>query len=139
VALLRYVADTSVFARLAEPVVAAAFAPLAAQRAVALCAPVAFELGYAARGPRDYAEVMDRLASFPAVPVTAGDHDRALAAQGLLAQRSQHRAVSLVDALVAAVAEARQLVVLHYDSDFELLGAVTGVRHEWVVPRGAAD
>ena len=136
---LRYVADTSVFARLAKPAVAATFAPLAAERAVALCAPVAFELGYAARTPGDYRALMDRLASFPAVPVTAGDHDRALETQEVLACRSQHRALSLVDALVAAVAEARQLTVLHYDSDFELLEAVIGLDQEWIVPRGTAD
>ena len=47
------------------------------------------------------------------------DHRRALEVQALLAGRSRHRALSLVDALVAAVAEARQLTVLHYDLDFE--------------------
>lgn len=138
-ARLRYVADTSVFARLTKPPVAAAFAPLAAQGAVALCAPVAFELGYAARSPSDYREVAERLAAFPPLPTTAADHDRALQAQALLAGRSQHRALSLVDALVAAVAEARELTILHYDGDFELLASLTGQRHEWIVPRGTAD
>ncbi len=50
----RYLADTSVFARLAKPGVAAAFAPLAADGQVGMCAPVAFELGYSARNPKDY-------------------------------------------------------------------------------------
>lgn len=135
----RFLADTSVFARLTKPAVAAVFAPLAAQGHVALCAPVAFELGYAARNPADYQEVADRLASFPWAPVTDADHRRALEFQALLAARTEHRALSLVDGLVAAVAEARDLVALHYDADFERLGELTGLAHQWVVPRGEVD
>jgi predicted nucleic acid-binding protein len=47
--------------------------------------------------------------------------------------------VSLVDALVAAIAESRQLIVLHYDTDFELVAAVTSQRQQWIVPPGTAD
>lgn len=135
----RYLADTSVFARLSKPSVAAAFAPLAAAGLVGLCLPVAFELGYSARNPDDYDALADRLSSFPPVPTTDADHRRALEVQAALAARSQHRALSLVDALVAAAAESRDLVVLHYDADFELVAEVTGQAHEWVVPRGTAD
>ena len=138
-ALTRYLADTSVFARLAKPPVIAAFAPLAAEGQVGMCAPVAFELGYSARTPQDYLALSSRLSSFPPVPTTDADHRRALDVQAILAARSQHRALSLVDALVAAVAEARELVVLHYDADFELVAEVTGQAQEWVVPPGTAD
>ena len=138
-ASLRFLVDTSVFARLTKPAVAAAFAPLAAGRQVALSNPVAFELGYAARSPDDYHEVADRLQSFPAVPTTDADHQRAREVQKALAAKSQHRALSLVDALVAATAEARGLAVLHYDSDFELVAEITGQAHEWIVARGTAD
>lgn len=134
-----YLADTSVFARLVKPEVAAVFAPLAANGHVAVCAPVIFELGYAARSPSDYRELTDRLLAFPPVPTTDADHRRALETQAALAARSRHRALSLVDALVAAVAEARSLTVLHYDADFELVAEVTGQAHHWVVPRGTAD
>jgi predicted nucleic acid-binding protein len=41
--------------------------------------------------------------------------------------------------LIAAAAERRDLVVLHYDHDFELIAEVTGQSTEWVVPRGSAD
>jgi predicted nucleic acid-binding protein len=138
-ARLRYLADTSVFARLTKPAVAAVFAPLAAGRQVALSAPVIFELGYAAQSPTDYRELKEGLLSFPPVPTTEADHQRALEVQGLLASRSQHRAVSLVDALVAATAEARDLTVLHYDADFELVAAITGQTQEWIVTRGTVD
>lgn len=135
----RYLADTSVFARLSKPNVAVAFSPLAAVGQVGLCAPVAFELGYSARSPDDFRALGDGLSSFPQVPTTDADHRRALDIQAALAVRSQHRALSLVDALVAAVAEARDLVVLHYDADFERVAEITGQKHEWVVPRGTAD
>ncbi len=135
----RYLADTSVFSRLAQPSVAAVFAPLAAGGLVGLCAPVSFELGYTARSPDDYRALADRLSSFPAVPTTDADHRRALDLQAALAAKSQHRALSLVDSLVAATAEARDLVVLHYDADFELVAEITGQAHEWIVPRGTAD
>ena len=135
----RYLADTSVFGRLSKPSVAAAFAPLAAAGLVGLCAPVAFELGYAARGLHDYRALADRLSSFPLVPTTDADQWRAVEVQAALAARGEHRALSLVDGLVAAAAEARDLVVLHYDADFELVAEITGQAQEWVVPRGTAD
>lgn len=138
-ARVQYLADTSVFARLSKPTVAATFAPLVAGRLVAVSAPVIFELGFSARSPGDYREVMDGLAAFPAVPTGDADHRRALEVQSVLASRSRHRALSLVDALVAAVAEARHLTVLHYDSDFETVSNVTGQEHRWIVARGSAD
>src|SRR5712691_3709035 len=128
-----YLADASVFSRLSKPPVAAAFAPLAAEGKVAVCAPVMFELGFAARTPKDYAALMDGLSSFAVVPTTDGDHRRALDIQAALATRSQHRAISLVDALLAAIAEARDLTVLHYDADFELIAHVTHQPHHWIV------
>lgn len=136
---VEYVADTSVFSRLTKPLVAVAFAPLAATARVAICAPIAFEIAYSARRPADYVAITDRLTSFPSLPVTDGDHRRALEVQAVLAARGQHRALSLVDALVAAVAEARGLTVLHYDGDFELVAEVTGQRQQWIVARGSAD
>jgi len=110
-----------------------------AEGKVAVCAPVAFELGFAARSPSDYVLLTDRLRAFAQVPTSEGDQRRALDIQAALAARSQHRAISLVDALVAAVAEARGLTVLHYDADFELIASVTGQPQMWVVARGLAD
>lgn len=106
---MRYLADTSVYARLTKPPVRAAFALLAAEGRVALCAPVAFELGYSARSHDDYLTLADRLLAFPPVPATDADHRRALEVQALLSARGQPRALSLVDALVAAIAETRGL------------------------------
>ncbi|HEY3141828.1 MAG TPA: PIN domain nuclease [Acidimicrobiales bacterium] len=135
----QYLVDTSVLARLTKPVVSAAFAPLAVEGRVAMCSPVAFELGFSARNSEDCRAVTDRLQAFPTVAVTDADLRRALEVQASLCDRGQHRAVSFVDGLVAAVAEAHGLTVLHYDADFELVAAVTGQKQEWIVQPGAAE
>jgi predicted nucleic acid-binding protein len=62
---------------------------------------------------------------------------RAQNVQRTLAEASQHRAVKLPDLVIAAVAENHRLVLLHYDSDFDHVAAVTGQAAEWVVARGA--
>ena len=134
-----FLADTSAFARLSQPSVAAAFAPLVAQGRVAVCTPVVFALGFSARNLADHQAIMSRLAAFETVPATEGDHQRAVELQQQLAARGRHRALSLVDGLVAAIAETRNLTVLHYDSDFELVADITGQPHQWVVERGTAD
>ena len=136
-ARLRFIVDTSVFARLPKQAVASAFLPLAG--AVAVIAPVAFELGYSARNHDDYLALTSRLLAFTSIPVTDGDHQRALDVQAKLSLTGQHRSLSLVDALVAATAEARDLTVLHYDSDFERIAQLTGQRQQWIVARGTAD
>jgi predicted nucleic acid-binding protein len=138
-ARIPFLVDTSVFARLAKPAVAAAFAPYAATGQVGICSPVAFEIGYSAKSHDDYLTVAELLLSFTAVPITEADHRRSLQIQLALSAKGQHGALSLVDALVSAVAEAREMTVLHYDGDYETVAALTGQRHEWIVPRGTAD
>ena len=133
----RYLADTSVFNRLTKPVVEAAFQPVVSE--VAVCGPVAFEVGYSSRNRADYDAAMHTIRGFGWAPTTDANHVRALELQETLARRSQHRALSITDALVAAVAEARDLTILHYDADFELIASITGQSHMWIVPRGSAD
>lgn len=130
--------DTSVLTRLTKPAVAQAFTPLAAAGRVALCAPVVFEMGFTAPSPMRYRQLVDGLAAYDQVPVNDADHRRALEVQALMAEKGQHRRLSLVDALVAAVAEARALTVLHYDADFEAVAEMTGQAQRWVVERGTA-
>lgn len=139
VARATYLADTSAFTRLAKPHVAAAIAPLIAEGQIALCTPVAFELGFSARNRAHHDAIMSRIDAFDSAPTTEGDQQRALELQQLLADRSQHRALSLVDALVASVAETRQLTLLHYDADFDLVAAITGQPTQWIVEPGTAD
>lgn len=114
-------------------------APLFADGLVALCGPVIFELGFSARTAADHAALMDRVDAFERAPTNDGDHQRATELQAELAQLGQHRAISMVDALVASVAETRGLVVLHYDKDFDLIATTTGQKMKWVVPQGSID
>lgn len=139
VARATYLADTSAFTRIDKPHVAAAIAPLIAEGKIALCAPVAFELGFSARSGADHDALMSRIDAFESAPTTQGDHQRARDLQRLLAHHGHHRAVSLVDALVAAVAETRNLTILHYDADFELISSITGQPNQWIVKPGTAD
>jgi predicted nucleic acid-binding protein len=46
--------------------------------------------------------------------------------QGILAERGEHRAPSVPDLLIAAVAELAGLIVLHVDKHFDLVAEVTG-------------
>jgi len=65
------------------------------------------------------------------------DFDRAAAVLAELADRGLHRAVGIADLLIAACAERSGLIVLHYDSDYERVAAITGQPTEWVAPRGS--
>ncbi len=44
----------------------------------------------------------------------------------LLADRGQHRAPSIADLMIAAIAEKSSLTVLAMDKDFDLIAEVTG-------------
>lgn len=63
---------------------------------------------------------------------------RALQVQRLLAQARQ-RGRKIPDLLIAAAAEERDLVVLHYDADFDRISTLTGQRTQWVVPAGSIE
>lgn len=65
--------------------------------------------------------------------------DRAVDVQDALAERSQQRGAEIADLLIAAAAEAADLVVLHYDHDFDLIAEITGQLTEWVVQAGTVS
>lgn len=134
-----HLADTSAFGRFHHAGVRESAVPLIASGQVALCGPVIYELGFSARNAADYDEIMTRADAFDMAPTSDGDIGRALAVQRRLVRRGHHRAVSLVDMLVAAIAESRGLIVLHYDADFDLIAGITGQPAEWIVPRGTAE
>jgi len=52
--------------------------------------------------------------------------DRAVQVLRLLAGRGHHRAPSIPDLIIAAIAESAGLVVLHRDEDLDLIAQVTG-------------
>ena len=57
--------------------------------------------------------------------------------QDALAKRSQQRGVKIADLLIAAAAEIADLVVLHYDRDFDRIAEITGQATEWIIPAGS--
>jgi predicted nucleic acid-binding protein len=111
--------------------------PLLIGGEVATCGIVDLELLYSASSRTIYRALAEALRGMPRVPVEEGSIQRALEVQAMLAERSQHRAVPLPDLLIAACAERAGLAVLHYDADFERIGALTGQKTQWIVPRGS--
>ena len=132
-----YLADKSALTRgETRPEVREVVEPLLLAGRIATCGIVGLELLFSAPDPGTYAELARVLRALPRVPVTDAAVDHALEVQGLLAARSQHRAVPLPDLLVAACAERAGLTVLHYDADFDRIAGVTDQPMQWVVPRG---
>ena len=132
-----YLADKSALTRReTRPEVRDVVEPLLLAGRIATCGIVDLELLFSAPDPGTYTELAKVLRALPRVPVTDLAVDRALEVQGLLAARSQHRAVPLPDLLVAACAERAGLVLLHYDADFDRIAEVTGQPVQWVVDRG---
>ena len=80
-----------------------------------------------------------RSSGFTDLPLRPEIGDRARAVQAMLARRSQHRAAGIVDLLTAAIAEHHRAIVLHYDSDFDHITAVSGQQTEWTIPCGTAS
>jgi predicted nucleic acid-binding protein len=135
-----YLIDTSAAARWPRPAVAARLDPLAIAGELAICAVTAMELGFSARSGDDHQRLIHQLThAYGWVPTDDRSARRALQVQGDLARRGRHRTVRLPDLLVAAIAEQGNLVVLHYDRDFDRVAEVTGQACEWVVPPGTAD
>jgi len=121
------------------PAVHARWSALLDDDRLAICSPVRLELLYSARGPTDYAALADELESLPELELGQAAVSRAEEVQALLAERGHHRAASIVDLYVAAVAELNDAVLLHYDRHFDAVAHVTGQPSEWVAPRGTLD
>lgn len=97
------------------------------------------EVLYTASSPVAYRDTAKWLRDMPRAPLGEDCVRRALEVQAMLAERSQHRGVSLPDLLIAACAESRDLVVLHYDADYDRIAKATGQPTRWVVPRGSVS
>jgi len=86
------------------------------------------EVGYSARDQADLDAGLrgPPVSSMPIEYLTPIAEDRAVGLLMLLAERGQHRAPSVPDLIIAAIAESAGLVVLHNDTDFDLIADVTG-------------
>ncbi len=137
-AVATHLADKSALARLHLPTVAERLRSLIEAGLVATCGMVELEVRYSARSHDEYIAVTaDRDTGYEWLPAPDEVWTRALELQGALSERGLLRTVRFPDLLIAAVAERHSVTVLHYDDDFDRLAEVSGVRTEWVVPRGS--
>jgi predicted nucleic acid-binding protein len=111
--------------------------PRIAAGRVAMCLVTELEVGFSARSTK-YFELTrdDVIGPLISVGMPYRAEDRAREIQTELVARGQHRAVAIPDLIVAAIADVEGLTVLHYDSDFDIIAAITGQPTEWVVARG---
>ncbi len=135
---LTHLVDTSVLTRLSRRAVRSALEPLAAAGRVGRSGISDLEIGYSARNAGEWDAFQGALSAFGLIETEARHVQRARQIQRLLAGRSQHGR-KVPDLLVAAAAEDAGLIVLHYDSDFDRIAAVTGQKCEWVVAAGSID
>lgn len=135
---LTHLVDTSVLTRLARPEVRTAIQPRVERGELVRAGISDLEVGYSARSASAWDRLAGALGLFDLVETTTEHVHRAKQVQRLLASKDQ-RGRKVPDLLIAAAAEARGLIVLHYDADFDHIAAVTGQRSEWVVPAGSVD
>jgi hypothetical protein len=136
-----YLIDTSVWHRRGDPAVLDRLADLFAADEVAITEPVRLEVLFSARNAPEYDAMSRELDGLQPAPCGNPELRRALEVQRLLAHKAglHHRSVKIPDLLVSATAELAGLTVLHYDEDYERVGAVTGQSTEWVAERGSID
>ncbi|MDQ2709403.1 MAG: PIN domain nuclease [Actinomycetota bacterium] len=134
-----FLGDTSAVARVAKPAVAQRLIPLMEAGLVARCTITDLEAGVSARSGRDWKRTGQARSPWPRATIDQDVLDRAFEVQGALAAEGLHRTVKLGDLIIAAAAERAQLVVLHYDRDFDRIAAITSQPTEWVAPPGTAD
>lgn len=139
-AVAHWLADTSALSRLSDPTVAAALAPRVEEGVVGMCGMVALELLYSTRSAVEHSRSRHNLRTgFEWLPIGDAEWERAIEVQATLAAHGRLREVKLPDLLIAATAERHRVTVVHYDSDFDAIAAVTDQPSEWVVPRGSVS
>jgi predicted nucleic acid-binding protein len=132
----RYLVDKSALARMDLSAVGERLAPIIAAGEAATCAVIDLEVLYSARNHQDHRRIRHlRELAYSHVALTEEVFQRAIGVQGELAKSGRHR-VPIPDLIIAAAAELNDLVVLHYDADFDQIAEVTGQPVEWVVPKG---
>jgi predicted nucleic acid-binding protein len=125
---MNWLIDKSALVRLARSPDGAEWAERIHRGVVRISTVTRLEVGFSARSGSELRAGLERppLASMPIEYLTPAIEDRAVAVQTALADRSQHRAASIPDLLIAATAEVAQLTVLHVDKDFDLIATLTG-------------
>lgn len=123
-----WLVDKSALVRLGRSSDTEAWADRIERGLVRVATVTLLEVGYSARDPADLRAGLREppVASMPVEYATPAAEDRAVEVLTLLADRGHHRAPSVPDLLIAAIAERAGLVVLHQDKDFDLIATITG-------------
>jgi predicted nucleic acid-binding protein len=129
--------DKSAEVRWHEPTVAAVLDPLLQNGTLATCAIMDLEILFSARNGREHTSLARARSGFTYLETHDAMLRRAAELQGLLAKKGLHRAASIPDLIICAVAEHHSATVLHYDKDFDLIASVSAVQARWVVPKGS--
>ena len=95
---------------------------------IRISTPTRLEVGFSARSESDWVALMNGplITKMPLAVLRPAMESRAREVQRQLTARGHHRAPSIPDLLIAAIAEVDGFVVLHVDKDFELIAEVTG-------------
>lgn len=133
-----YLVDTSVLGRAHQQLVGDRLESLAREGQMWTCRIIDLEVTYGSRA-RDVADIVNERAALPVAPIDPAVMDRAVQVAELLAKAGHHRGAKPVDLVIAAAAEASSLAVLHYDSDYDRIAAVTHQPVEWVASVGTLD
>ena len=132
----RYLIDKSALARMPLEPVRSRLAPIIEAGEAATCPIIDLEVLYSARNREEYDRIRQRRTlAYHSVAIDEAMLQRAISIQAELARTGRHR-VPIPDLVIAAVAEAAGLTLLHYDRDYDLIAEVTGQPAEWVVERG---
>lgn len=103
---------------------------------VGVCGVIELEVLFSAKNVADFTATRAELAGMPRLDIEEADFERAADVLELLCRSGHHRAASIPDLIIAAVAERAKVAVLHYDKDFDLIASETGQRVEWITPAG---
>jgi predicted nucleic acid-binding protein len=134
----RYLVDTSVLGRAHQNQVGQRLEELARNRQMWTCRLIDLEVIYGSRA-REVADIIEERWALPIAPIGPSVMDRAVQVAGGLARTGQHRGAKPVYLVIAAAAEAAGLSVLHYDSDYDRIAALTNQPTEWIAPAGTLD
>jgi len=123
-----WLVDKSALVRLGDSPDVAEWAALIDAGRLRIALVTRLEVGYSARSGRDARSIATTspVSAMPIEYLTPAVEDRAVEVQLQLADQGRHRAPSIRDLMIAALAELASLTVLHLDKDFDLIAEVTG-------------
>jgi predicted nucleic acid-binding protein len=119
--------DKSALVRLGASADVEAWAERIERGLVRIATVTLLEVGYSARNAAELRAGLYEppVGSMPVEYATPTAEDRAVEVLALLADRGHHRAPSVPDLLISAIADGAGLTVLHDDEDFDLIAEIT--------------